>query len=135
MKVNWVVKTNQGAFDRVVRHLSKMTAQAAGPARSGVHCVYETENGQQCAAGCLIKTKKQRLDLNEGGAVKVPWFYDSDLSYELVSRLQTTHDTSFYWNSAGFNHSGYKRLEEIANMFGLNTKVLDKVLAEKGIKL
>jgi hypothetical protein len=135
VKVNWVVKTNQGAFDRVVRHLSKMTVQAADKVGHRVACVYETENRQQCAAGCLIKTKWQRLDLNASGSVKRAWFLNTDLSYELVYNLQTIHDNSFYWNKTGLNLSGYFQLRETALTFNLNTRVLDKVVAEKGIKL
>ncbi|UOF81975.1 hypothetical protein [Caudoviricetes sp.] len=87
-----------------------MTRQAANKVGHRVACVYETENRQQCAAGCLIKTKWQRLDLNASGSVKLHWFYGSGLSYELISRLQAIHDNCFHWNKTGLNRSGYDAL-------------------------
>lgn len=133
MKINWVVKTNQGAFNRVVRHLSKMPKRAALVYQIGCICVYETKDGCQCAAGCLIRTKKERLNLNPTGRVKPDWFEDTRLSYVLIGTLQSIHDDLDNWDRWGF--IGYKNLAQVSVDFGLSNKVLADICQKKGIKL
>ena len=101
--------TAQQVFDQVVTHL--MTQGKKSERFTGGSCLYLSDSGLKCAAGCLISDNEYLLQM-EGS----DW---SDLiHYELVprahgcliSRLQIVHDEGLNWE---------KELKQVAKQFKL----------------
>jgi hypothetical protein len=116
-------KTNQGAFDFVVRRLYN----GKGPAIENGSCVYRrSTDNNKCAVGCLIPDKyyDPRMEGKTVYVVFKDWLdYDGNVSIKLLNRLQEIHDGD------GWNHNAFVEhywLYRVAENFNLNTKVLDK---------
>lgn len=82
--------TAQDVFDTVAEHLLTQKQKALDP---DGRCVYRTEKGLKCAAGCLIPDDKD-AEFYEGSSwirlardKKVPVLYK-----DLIGRLQRVHD-------------------------------------------
>ena len=88
----------QSTFDKVVAHLRRQRARAAGD--FGL-CVYRAGNGRKCAVGCLIPDHKYSLSL-EGQSLEVEFANELKKILEeeghdlnLVRQLQVIHDRVF----------------------------------------
>jgi hypothetical protein len=147
--IKLTVKDDQQAFDKVMRHLSKMTEPAMGPnPKPGAMgmpklCLYETPDGRRCAIGAL-------MDLN--APKKHAWAksvvagfediqydpdYDDDQYPEdgywvdvgnvnpwLLIDLQVLHDTLANWTD-GVGFHAWDLATNIAKLHGVNMDALD----------
>lgn len=123
--------TKQEIFDKVVAHLRQQKV----PAMDGGHCAYRSEDGKQCAIGCLIADSEYHTwmegldvasllkdsrcpgDLQERLGVKDNLDRHSDL-FIFLSRLQAVHDS--YSQLVSWE----EMLQETAEMFGLHLSPL-----------
>lgn len=111
-------KTEQQVFEYVVRHLLTQNAKAIRDNK----CMYRTETGLRCAAGCLID--KDNYDnffkYHEGTAwgTLVLIGIVPQVHCSLIEALQTIHDQHLveYWKT---------RLASIGTKRGLDTTFLN----------
>jgi hypothetical protein len=107
--------TAQEVFDQVAKHLLKQGERSTG--KHGF-CVYKSEDGKMCAAGCLIGKKEYRKKY-EGA----PWDVTvrnhgiTQSNMRLIIELQKVHDNL---NPKNWRHS----LKELAKEYSLNTDCL-----------
>lgn len=82
--------TAQEVFDQVVTHLLTQ----GRPSAQGGHCLYRSENGLKCAAGCLIGDGEYDEEMEESSWMQlagdglVPLAHDG-----LIQALQEVHDS------------------------------------------
>ena len=125
------VKTNQGAFNAVVRHLAKMT-KGRSLNENGA-CSYRGRDGNMCAVGALItddylaRCRDRQDDSSIRSLVENEQINIGNVDVDLLQALQNTHDISASWHGARF--TDYAKLRTIARKWGLKTNVLDKVEA------
>lgn len=119
------VKTNQEAFDAVVRHLRTMPYRAY----ANQACCYWQSDGPSCAIGA-ITVNPQLLQRENTG---VDWLISDGIldpgtvDLRLLMRLQTLHDTEMNWlDDSVFVE--WDEAREIARTFRLSTAVLDEAL-------
>jgi hypothetical protein len=121
------VRTNQEAFDEVVRHLSTLKGQAIA-AGEVFECVYLTEDGRRCAVGALLAVDDDTAAQLSGDVWSLVEQVDvGDVDAYLLSGLQVAHDHRTHWHGDQFR--GYDYLREIAGCYKLDTSVLDEVSA------
>lgn len=126
----------QEIFDTVVTHLFTHGKQATE--NHGEGCVYRTEGGLKCAAGCLITDEFYSKNF-EGLNV-----YDNNVhhaickslgltvndepdAFHVIGYLQDIHDSADVDNDGNFNlPSLFQRLLDLAGKLRLNTDVLNK---------
>jgi hypothetical protein len=129
------VKTNQEAFDKVVRHLAQQ------PDRCAIYddCVYQREDGNRCAVGALIDATDEELlaferdVLSTLSGTSVIALFDKghldigSVAVDLLTRLQRVHDNDYRDNDESrFTH--WQDLVTTAEDWALSTKVLDEVV-------
>jgi hypothetical protein len=139
-------KTNQEAFDMVVRHLKNMPRRAV---TEDADCVYETEDDKnKCAIGALLVldsprkhkwAKRVRASISdlvcsrresaarraERAGVEPFCVMPGNVDVSLLQAMQRKHDDSGCWNADGFSDWGWDAMRAIAFSYGLNTKALD----------
>lgn len=118
-------KTNQGAFDMVVRRLFDGKGRAVN---SDGSCVYRGSGGNKCAVGCLIPNKYYYEEM-EGATVGAFTIVGGNVSVDLLSRLQDIHDDSCCWDGKTF--IAVDVLYDVAEQYELKTKVLDMIVGVK----
>lgn len=114
--------TEQEVFDHVAYHLLTQNE----PAMDGKFCVYRTDDGKKCAAGCLIAPLEYDRDwearawdtLVDHG--KVPCEHEV-----LIADLQSQHDKAAHLTVDEWRDDLPRRLREIAHAYALNTNVID----------
>jgi hypothetical protein len=115
--------TPQQIYDKVCAHLAKQGHKAIGK-RGG--CVYRAENGDKCAAGCLIPDERYDPEMEYNtisyvlGKYSMPKFMNKNT--DLIEALQDCHD-----GSLGVDRLR-KLLRDVAAEYSLN------VGAEQAIK-
>lgn len=122
----------QEVFDTVCKHLVKQGRRAVNLSHG--QCKYRASNGDKCAVGVLIPDDRYRLDM-EGmtlGVIKfelecaVPAFR---VDKNFLGALQRVHDFADSWDEGGgLSARGIRCLRGVADMYVLNTKVLDELL-------
>lgn len=117
--------TKQETFDRVARHLLTQNEESNGFLSDGeaetLTCLYRS-GLLKCAAGCLIPEEEYKEEY-EGKDVKLlcskyDWSYFFGHDIELVSFLQTIHDTYHPNEWRG-------RLKILGELEGLDVAVLN----------
>jgi hypothetical protein len=120
----------QEIFDTVAKHLFTQGRQALKQG-SESSCAYRGEGGTKCAVGVLIPDQLY-LKSMEGTAihglldkligVALPeWMTDKQ---ELLSNLQSAHDTSFNWENGAKMR---RALNRVAAESSLSTAVLEEL--------
>lgn len=122
--------TNQEAFDKMVTHLASMTE----PCKEDGTCIYLNSEGQRCAVGALLTQEEAEFfsaeeDLSASGIFHHSRKTSIDhLNIEMLGDVQYVHDSSYNWKRGnGLNESGLDKLRVIANIYKLDTAVLEKV--------
>lgn len=122
-KIPLTVKTDQEAFDAVVRHLATLKGRAFN-ARSG-SCVYATHDGRRCAVGALLDAPNEqvrRIHGSVGGGADDHIDYGTVHS-TLLEELQGIHDDEFNWADDRF--AGWPLLADLAKAARLDPAVLE----------
>lgn len=121
-KIPLKVKTDQEAFDAVVRHLAALPERAANPLGD---CKYATGDGRRCAVGALLDGTDEelyRIYGSVGGGAD--YFIDyGEVTPWLLGDLQTVHDPSGNWQPGGF--TAWAQLEVVAKRYHLDPAVLE----------
>lgn len=121
-------------FDAVVKHLFAQGKQATG--RDGM-CKYRGPKGTKCAVGVLIPDDEygRWMEGQNVAHLLSKWegrkgFTPTD-AYKLIQKhegllreLQAVHDSVLAWRS---EYDLKHRLQNVAQKFGIKTKVLDKL--------
>jgi hypothetical protein len=81
--------TEQEVFDQVKDHLLKQGKQA----NSGFGCLYKTEDGLKCAAGCFIADDEYSQGFEGFSWATVAQRVEVTKHAKLISGLQSIHDT------------------------------------------
>ncbi len=116
-----ICKNPQTVYNKVVKHLLTQLERSVGLNSIFVtDCLYHSEDGKMCAAGCLIPKSKYSADF-EGltwGELVDKKVVSPNNGY-LISHLQFIHDNyePNYWKT---------RLKDLGNGYGLDTKILDE---------
>lgn len=124
------VKTNQEAFDTVVRHLATMKRRAINDAET---CLYRAPDGSKCAVGALITDESwdalpeaDARNYNRHLVCLLPIDF-GDISLALLSDLQQAHDNSDNWGDH-FEGGGFinpDALRKVGRWYELNLAQVD----------
>lgn len=116
-----VLKNPQKIYDKVVKHLLTQRERSfVLNINFGKDCLYHSEDGKMCAAGCLIPKSKYSADF-EG----LTWD-------ELVDKKVVSPNNGYLIRDLQFVHDHYEpnywkaRLKDLGNGYGLDTKILDE---------
>ena len=122
MEIELLRKTNQGAFDMIVRRLYN----GKGRAFANNKCLYRAPDGNKCAVGCLItdSTYNPSMESSSASYVLARFDYSGNVNSDMLDELQLLHDEKYWWDGNEF--VGSDRLYELAKRYNLNTKTLDK---------
>lgn len=110
--------TAQEVFDQVAKHLLKQGVKSTD--KGNGLCVYKSDDGYKCAAGCLIAKSEYRKKYEGAGWKGLIQKYGVTSSHsDLIRDLQKMHDNAdpITWP----NH-----LKSLADIHGLNIEVLKK---------
>ena len=131
-------KTNQQAYDKVVRHLLSAPRRSFGrsPSTGREVCKYRTSGGDRCAIGALIDDEQydRALDSDEGSTgimnVIASGLVDGGgLDTMLLHRLQSLHDDPTNWGPDGFTN--ISALRTAARDYHLSASVIDDIELEE----
>src|SRR5690606_13748718 len=126
---NLCEKTEQEVFDYVCEHLVRQ-GKPSWSSKYGV-CLYLDDEGNKCAAGCLISDDEYKTDYEGQNWVTLIGNFKETTSchVHLISRLQQAHDSSTMdLRSNRYNGGGIRmdfinilkpKLLGVANEFGL----------------
>jgi hypothetical protein len=98
--------TAQEVFDQVANHLLTQNQQSKSKGES--NCVYRTDDGLKCAAGCLIGDDEYHSGFDNTDDVGTTWrsliqrgLVKTSKHSELITDLQNLHDNRvvFNWRS------------------------------------
>lgn len=109
--------TAQEVFDHVVNHL-----RAQGrPCLNGSECLYRNEEGEACAAGCLIDDNDYTSDMEQTAWEDVSHEYDFPRVHtSLISDLQRAHDNWRFKQTSAIIEQSFS---EIAKRYNLKVPV------------
>jgi hypothetical protein len=119
----------QEIFDTVVAHFFKQKHRGMKDGR----CVYRGDNGEKCAAGCLIPDESYRPDMERKWITAIPlnwlppWFND-ERNMALIRSLQRIHDDRESWRSTA---DMLTVLDLVGRNYGLDTSGLKKLKKRK----
>jgi hypothetical protein len=122
-------KTDQEAFDMVVKHLKSMPERSMKPANIrglGMRCAYRSRDGLACAIGCMVSDEDARtMDAQPESGIDDLVFAEvvdpGEVSRSLLSQLQDAHDDPDNWDDSGFIGWGY--LVRVADDHGLEASL------------
>lgn len=110
-------------------------------------CIYDTDDvdscayysdGNRCVVGHLVKSTEEHSNIKSSiqslmyfgcnieslnKAVK-DTFEKSDLICNILSQLQSIHDTMSYWRDNSFTYEGYIRLRDLGRKYKLDTTLV-----------
>lgn len=140
IKIN--ARSNQDAFDKVVRHLASMRQRAMIlDENTGTICMYETPEKEHCAIGALLvlDTPEKHAWAQEAKGDVESVLYDpeypeympqdgfsidpGDFDPCFLAGLQGLHDAPANWGDDGFE--GWDDLLDFAVDYGLETEVVN----------
>lgn len=126
-------RTNQEAFDIVVRHLAQQTERAYDESEGS--CTYLAPDGNRCAVGALFKANDDQLtafldvhnrwgsgiiDMIGDGSVKI-----GRVSERLLFLLQDVHDNAYFRTDGRFH--AWDAMIDVAQEFGLDISAVEEV--------
>lgn len=121
--ITLIPKTDQEAFDMVVRHLYTMP----GRAFEGGQCQYRTRTGNRCAIGALIRDEDYDPKIESADVVCLVddhYVNLGDLNEDLLYSLQNIHDHESNWDDKRPNQHMQADLEGVARRYDLSTAVI-----------
>lgn len=111
-------KDNQQVFDYALR---KIREQGKPAVDGSVNCMYRTDDGLRCVAGCLIPdeeydSKMEGVQVASGGRIQ-RWFKKHGFDLELISAMQNAHDNNA--EGPGFMKNFNEDMMRVALQFNL----------------
>ena len=120
--------TYQGLFDQAVKRFRDGTGRAWSYEHS--QCMYETEEGNHCVVGDLLKNSKgfNEICYSMKSIEELSYMFEHILpawvseKRDFLSSLQAIHDDESNWDNLGgvLNESGEAKLRRVARDYILN---------------
>lgn len=127
-------RTNQEAFDHVVRHMHKQKVKSSAervPGDGDPQCRYVGENGTTCALGCLFDDPSvlASFEGKNGAHLAGMLFVDFGIPISFAAAVQDAHDSAPDGDESFLPYFA-DRMRKVAKEFKLSTSVLDSLVSE-----